>query len=664
MVTIYSDVEMILNVIGQLLGFAGSLCLLLFGMDMLSNGIQKGAGNSLQSLMGKISGNRFSAVLTGIAVTAIIQSSGATTVMVVSFVNAEIISLTQAIGIIFGANIGTTVTAWIVSLFGFSFKIETAAIPLFGLGFVLKYFKRFSIHNFADCFMGFALLFMGLGLLKTSMNFSSAAVSFLQKFQTLGFAGLLLGVLLGAFFTALIHSSSAMTAIVLTMAASGALSWELSASIVLGSNIGSTVDAVMSSFNANTNAKRTAAVHVSFNVAGTILALCAFRPFLNLVDLIIPGTPASNITTHIAMLHTVFNICATVIFLPFVNQIAALAERFILSSEKEENSHYKLPAILPVSHVSADLYTFQIQKEITRMAGRVMEMLDLIEAGLSGELNNLEALEEDVKAIEEYVDEMNSGISDFLSNCSRIPNANQKDRLNFSRLIHVTQSLEDLSDESCSMMHNVLKYVSDKDFEPKSGRVKKLLNYFEQVRIFYEQACTFIALGISDDERNSSYYIEEEIDHIKKELQKASRKRIESGNDVKSELQYMDIVRKIERAGDCVYDIVQAVSSAHESAIPKAERILKAKNVLVNRKSRKVFSFGVEVNLTAKEYELLVMLLEHKGEVVTRDQLLETVWKYEKETESRTIDVHVRFLRQKLGNDELIETVRGVGYRI
>ena len=152
-----------ITVLSQILGFIGSLCLLLFGMEMLSNGIQKGAGNSLQSLLHKISGNRFTAVLTGLAVTAIIQSSGATTVMVVSFVNAEIISLTQAIGIIFGANIGTTVTAWIVSLFGFSFSMEAAAIPLFGFGFILKYFKKLKIHNFSDCFMGFALLFMALG---------------------------------------------------------------------------------------------------------------------------------------------------------------------------------------------------------------------------------------------------------------------------------------------------------------------------------------------------------------------------------------------------------------------------------------------------------------------------------------------------------------------
>ena len=666
---------MVINIFSQIFAFAGSLCILLFGMDMLSNGIQKGAGKSLQTLLGKITGNRFTSVLTGIAVTAIIQSSGATTVMVVSFVNAELINLTQAIGIIFGANIGTTVTAWIVSLFGFSFSIEKAAIPLFGFGFVLKYLRKIKLHNFADCFMGFALLFMGLGLLKTSMELNPQSVTFLEAFDAMGAGGLFLGVLLGAAFTALIHSSSAMTAIILTMAANGSLSWQLSAAMVLGSNIGSTVDAVMSSFGASTNAKRTAAVHVAFNVCGTLIALVCLNPFLALVDFIVPLEPSQNITTHIAMLHTVFNMCATLLFLPFVNQIAELATRFIRQSQKEADSHYKLPAILPFSHMSADLYSYQIQKEITRMSGRVMEMMDSIAQGLSTSNETAGELCQKVNDDENYVDEMHDAITHFLQTCSRLPNANHRDRENFARLMQVTQGLEDLSDECCSMMHTVEKYTERKSFDPQSGKMKKLLNYLEQVRIFFEQTCIFVALGISDDEKFSSMQLEERIDQTKKDLQKASRKRIEAGSDVKSELDYMDIVRKIEKAGDCVYGIVQSLSFTYEGSSRKAyvaakglgsrsERILKAQNVAVYTKVHKVFSFGHEVPLAAKEYDLLVMLLEHKGEVVKREYLLESVWKYEGEVESRTLDVHVRLLRQKLSNDDLIKTVRGVGYCI
>lgn len=549
---------MIWNVISQIAGFIGALCLLLFGMNMLSNGIQKGAGSGLQKLLGKITGNRFYAVLTGIGVTAIIQSSGATTVMVVSFVNAEILTLEQAIGVIFGANIGTTVTAWIVSFFGFSFSIAAMAIPLFGLGYIIKYFKKFRIHNFAECFMGFALLFMGLGLLKESLELGPAAARLFTAINSWGIGGIFLGVLIGAIITALIHSSSAMTAIVLTMAANGSLSWELSAVIVLGSNIGSTVDAVMSSFGASVNARRTAFVHVAFNVTGTVLALLIFKPFLQLIDFIVPLKPSENITTHIAMLHTVFNICATLLFIPFVNQIAIIARKVIKETSEEKDVHYHLPAILPHSRISADLYSYQIQTEITKMSAKVMEMFDSV---CNSFVNPQKADEENdhVKYLEIYIDEMNAAITEFLQKCSRLPNANHNDRQHFSSLLHVTDNLENLSDETCSLMHTVRKYVTDTEYKTDSKRSHEIMDYVESVRIFFEQICVYFTIGSSAEERLSGEAIEQKIDRTKKELKKASRKRLESGADVKEELNYMDMVRKIERAGDCVYSILQCL---------------------------------------------------------------------------------------------------------
>ncbi|MCI5665904.1 MAG: Na/Pi cotransporter family protein [Spirochaetia bacterium] len=549
---------MIMNVLSQVISFIGSLCLLLFGMNMLSNGIQKGAGSGLQKLLGKITGNRFYAVLTGIGVTAIIQSSGATTVMVVSFVNAEILTLEQAIGVIFGANIGTTVTAWIVSLFGFSFSISAMAIPMFGFGYILKYFKKFRIHNFAECFMGFALLFMGLGLLKESLTLGPAANKVFSIINEWGLGGILLGVLTGAIITALIHSSSAMTAIVLTMAAGGTLSWELSAAIVLGSNIGSTVDAVMSSFGASVNARRTAFVHVAFNVTGTIIALLIFRPFLSLIDIIIPLEPSANITTHIAMLHTIFNICATLIFIPFVNQIAMISRKVISESATEKDEHYHLPAILPHSRISADLYSYQIQTEISKMSAKIMEMLDSVCNSFTNP-NNADEENEHVKYLESYIDEMNAAITGFLQKCSRLPNANRKERQHFSDLIHITDTMENLSDETCSLMHTVKKFVTDEKYRTDSKRSREIMDYIERVRIFFEQVCVYFTIGFSAEERNSGEIIEQRIDETKKELKKESRKRLEAGADVKEELNYMDMVRKIERAGDCVYGILQSL---------------------------------------------------------------------------------------------------------
>lgn len=555
---------MILNIVGQVFGFVGSLCLLLFGMNMLSDGIQKGAGSNLQKLLGKIAGNRFTAVLTGIGVTAIIQSSGATTVMVVSFVNAEMLTLRQAIGVIFGANIGTTVTAWIVSLFGFSFSIADAAIPLFGIGFLLKRLKRFKIHNFADCFMGFAILFMGLDLLQKTLTLSPESAEFLRRLTDFGIGGLLIGVFVGAFVTALIHSSSAMTAIVLTMAANNFLTWELSAAMILGSNIGSTIDAVMSSFGASINAKRTALVHVLFNVVGTVIVLCVFNPFLGLVDMIVPGTPADNITTHIAMLHTIFNVCSTLIFLPFVDQIAFLATKIISSSSKEDNSHYKFPAILPNSHVSADVYLFQIQKEISKMSAKIMEMFDiisntLISVGKSPAEVDIEKSVSSVQQAEEYIDEMNEAITHFLQHVSRLPNANHDDRIHFYHLITITDSLESLSDENSSIMYTLKKYIESESFNFLSDQTKKICGYLESVRLFYERVCVNFTIGMTGEQKYEYEKLEDEIDRTKKSLKYESRKRIETGSDVKAELAYIDLVRKIEKAGDCIYTIVQAI---------------------------------------------------------------------------------------------------------
>ena len=547
-----------MNVLSQVISFIGALCLLLFGMNMLSNGIQKGAGSGLQKLLGKITGNRFYAVLTGIGVTAIIQSSGATTVMVVSFVNAEILTLEQAIGVIFGANIGTTVTAWIVSLFGFSFSISAMAIPMFGFGYILKFFKKFRIHNFAECFMGFALLFMGLGLLKESLTLGPTASKVFSIINEWGLGGILLGVLTGAIITALIHSSSAMTAIVLTMAAGGTLSWELSGAIVLGSNIGSTVDAVMSSFGASVNARRTAFVHVAFNVTGTIIALLIFRPFLSLIDIIIPLEPSANITTHIAMLHTIFNICATLIFIPFVNQIAMISRKVISETATEKDEHYHLPAILPHSRISADLYSYQMQTEISKMSAKIMEMLDSVCNSFTNP-NNANEENEHVKYLESYIDEMNAAITGFLQKCSRLPNANRKERQHFSDLIHITDTMENLSDETCSLMHTVKKFVTDEKYRTDSKRSREIMDYIERVRIFFEQVCVYFTIGFSAEERNSGEIIEQRIDETKKELKKESRKRLEAGADVKEELNYMDMVRKIERAGDCVYGILQSL---------------------------------------------------------------------------------------------------------
>ncbi len=554
---------MILSIISIIFNFVGALALLLWGMDLLSSGIQKGAGNKLQKLLSVVSGNRFTAVFTGLLVTGIIQSSSATTVMVVSFVNAQILSLTQAIGIIFGANIGTTVTAWIVSFLGFSFSVSAFAIPLIGIGFFLKSLKKSKIKNFSDLFLGFGMLFLGLDLLGDTLSLNPESVSFINSITDWGFLGIIVGVLIGAVFTGLIHSSSAFTAIILTMAAAGSINWKLSAALVLGSNIGTTIDAVLSSIGASTNAKRAAAVHVGFNICGTIIAIICFNPFLSLVDLIVPGTPESNITNHIAMLHTVFNTCSTFIFLPFVNQIAMLVSKLIKEPKSQVEKEYKLPLIITQNRYTIDSYILQIEKEIALMSAKTMTMLDEIYTALKGfNLNSIENISSQVLEQEEYIDQMNEAISDFLMNCYQMNDVSEHNKAKISKLIQITAEIEDLSDECASIIHVLQKYILTSD-QRKSSSYEKLLPFVDQVKEFFDYISQHLSFGLSytlsSEEKRLSVKMEESIDTTKKQLKKLARQRIENGKDVKSELHYIDLVRHIERAGDNVYKIAQTL---------------------------------------------------------------------------------------------------------
>lgn len=554
---------MILSIISIIFNFVGALALLLWGMDLLSSGIQKGAGNKLQKLLSVVSGNRVTAVFTGLLVTSIIQSSSATTVMVVSFVNAQILSLTQAIGIIFGANIGTTVTAWIVSFLGFSFKVSAIAIPLIGIGFFLKSLKKSKIKNFSDLFLGFGMLFLGLDLLGDTLSLNPESVSFINSITDWGFLGIIVGVLIGAVLTGLIHSSSAFTAIILTMAAAGSINWKLSAALVLGSNIGTTIDAVLSSIGASTNAKRAAAVHVGFNICGTIIAIICFNPFLSLVDLIVPGTPESNITNHIAMLHTVFNICSTLIFLPFVNQIAMLVSKLIKEPKSQVEKKYKLPLIITQNRYTIDSYILQIEKEIALMSAKTMTMLDEIYTALKGfDLNSIENISSQVLEQEDYIDQMNEAISDFLMNCYQMNDVSEHNKAKISKLIQITAEIEDLSDECASIIHVLQKYILTSD-QKKSSSYEKLLPFVDQVKEFFDYISQHLSFGLSytlsSEEKRLSVKMEESIDTTKKQLKKLARQRIENGKDVKSELHYIDLVRHIERAGDNVYKIAQTL---------------------------------------------------------------------------------------------------------
>lgn len=545
----------IVTVIFQL---AGSLALLMYGMKMLGEGIQKSAGNSLHRFLTVMTSNRFAAVFTGCFITMIIQSSGATTVMVVSFVNAGLITLQQSVGVIFGANIGTTVTAWIVALFGFQFNIAAAAIPVFGVGYLIKYVRKIKKESAGEALMGFGLLFLGLDFLSAlSPGADNAAV--LNVFQNNGTVSILLGMLGGLLITAIIHSSSAATAVILTLCRNGVLHWEFAAAMVLGCNIGSTIDAVLASMGTKANARRAALVHVLFNVAGSILAFIFFRPLLALVDLITPGTVMQTLPSHVAMLHTLFNVLSTLLFLPFTSQIALLTEKLIKTEPNEIPGEYRLDFISSGIKESVEPHIIRAEKEISDMIMLAIAMFARIREGFSDRTERFISQQmEFIEEREEYADQMQEQLSLYLYKCTELP-VTERQRNNLAAMLHIVDEIENITDDCCSIAIH-LKRSIEKNMQFDKADMDALQPYVDLVEQLLNFVNAHINRPLSPEEMAQAAETENKIDSFRKELKKVARKRLEEGADVKAELLYIDLVRNIEKIGDRAYSISEALT--------------------------------------------------------------------------------------------------------
>ncbi len=539
----------------------GSLGFLLYGMKMMSDGIQKSAGNRLKKALGFMTGNRFLALLTGMILTMIIQSSGATTVMVVSFVNAGLLTLTQSVGVIFGANIGTTITAWIVALFGFSFSISSFAIPIFGFGYILSAVKKIHKENLGQALMGFALLFCGLDMLSSTVSPDSGNLNFMSALDDWGFLSILIGVVIGILITALLHSSSATTAIVITMAFNKLLSWEFSASIVIGSEIGSTIDAVLAAWTSKDNAKRAAFIHVMFNVVMAVLAIVFFTPLLRLVDFLVPGTVDSNITYHIAMLHTTLKTVMALVLLPFTHQIAGFAEQIIRSKEVEQKNVYVLEFSETGGKENAAAYLLRAEKEISDMGDLVGKMFRRVQTGFTDRTENFIAKHfQTLTEQEDYADQMKEQLTKYLVACSRLP-LSESQSGDISRKMQIVDDLESMSDE-CYSIAVLLKRTIDKNMRFTEEDLNRLVPYMSLAGKSFEVVRAGMDNKVGEAQFAQAQGIEDDIDAQRKSLKKVARKRLEEGADVKTELLYIDLVRQIEKFGDRAYSISEALSQS------------------------------------------------------------------------------------------------------
>ena len=541
-----------MNVAQPILELVGSLGFLLYGMKLMSDGVQQSAGEKLQRALSVLTGNRFMSLLTGLIVTMIIQSSGATTVMVVTFVNAGLMTLTQSVGVIFGANIGTTITAWIVSIFGFNFKISAFAIPVFGLGYFLSILKKGAYKNWAEAIMGFGMLFLGLSGL--SDVFTPEQLGWLFKIQGSGVFAILFGFVVGIIITALLHSSSAFSAIVITMAYNGLVSWELAAAMTLGSNVGSTIDAILASMGTSADSRRAALIHVMFNVFGTVLALIFFKPFLEIVMFVTPGRENSNIAIRISMLHTVFKTLSTFIFLPLQNPIVKLTQLIIKDDKETESKTFKLEFTEFLGKESAPTHIIQAEKAIADMTDVVSDMFDKIQIGVTKRnVEFIERYKQESVDSENYVDQMHEQITHYLIKCQSL-HITEKQLNHISGMIQIVDELENMSDSCYATLMLIYRSI-EKKMKFLQEDMERLLPYLELVRQFLQFIRRNINNQITPEKLELARELEDGIDAFRKDLKKVARKRLEGGADVKSELLYIDVIRRIENIGDNCFNI-------------------------------------------------------------------------------------------------------------
>ncbi len=503
--------------------------------------------------------NRVVGLLTGMVVTMIIQSSGATTAMVVSFVNAGLMTLEQSVGVIFGANIGTTITAWIVALFGFNFNILSFAVPVFGFGFILSSIKKIHKDTIGEALMGFGMLFIGLSWLSKAISPESGMLNFMQNLGNWGFGSTMIGVAIGIVLTALIHSSSATTAIVITMAYNKLLTWEFSAALVIGSEIGSTIDAVLASVGGRTDAKRTALIHVMFNVVMAVCAVIFLTPLLRLVDWIVPGTVEENIIYHIAMLHTLLKTIAALVFLPFTNQIAKLSRVIIKQKENEVPNVYKLEFIETGVKESAAAYIIRAEKEISDFTDLVMRMFSSIKDGMNNRTDSFVAQNyQPLENAENYADQMKEQLTKYLIACSRLPVSDTQAN-NLSVMLQIVDDLEDMTDD-CFSVALLLKRSVEKNMTFPQEDMDRLVPYVDLANQFLVFIRENINRHLDEGKQAHAKELENQIDLFRKNLKKVARKRLENGADVKAELLYIDLVRQIEKIGDRAFSISGALA--------------------------------------------------------------------------------------------------------
>ena len=563
---------MIISTLFATLNILGSLGVFLFGMKVMSEGIQKVAGNRLRSILSYMTQNRFAGVLTGFVTTCMVQSSSATTVMVISFVNAGLLTLVQSIGVIMGANIGTTLTGWLISILGFQFKITNIALPAIGIGLPLIFSKLTKRKNIGEIFVGFGLLFLGLKFLKESVpniKENPEVLQFLSNYTDLGMISVLIFIVVGVILTIVVQSSSAAMTITITMAYSGWIDFPTACALVLGENIGTTITAYLASLNANYHAKRTARAHMIFNVIGVIWMLIAFKYFIQFVDYLAPNDVPyninlyndapeqfQNIPIHLSLFHTMFNIINVLALIWFVPHIASVVKKMVRPTSEEKKEEYKLEYFSTNVQPTPEIALLEAKKEIVYMSSIInkflLESLDVINNGIK------DGSIEKAKKTEILTDQMQVEISNYLAECTK-HELSVESAENASDMIRIVNELESVGDSIFNLF-----LISEKlDKVTLSAEMKDQIGkLYNKVNELIDWNHSFLSKDIksmSVDDLNKSIQYENEIDDMRNKFIETSSDRLAKDSNVKSELIFIDIIKHLEHIGDFSLNISQAL---------------------------------------------------------------------------------------------------------
>ena len=567
----------------QIFTLLGALGMFLYGMNLMSSGLQKAAGDKLRGFLSAMTSNPFKGVLTGLGITTVIQSSSATTVMVVSFVNAGLLTLTQAIGVIMGANIGTTVTAWLVAWLGFKADISILAVPLMLLGFLFSNSKKNKHQNIGELIVGFSLLFLGLSFMKESvpdLRETPQVLEFVRNWSSYGFGSVLLFLAFGTILTLVLQSSSATMAITLIMLSMGWIPFHMACAMVLGENIGTTITANIAAAVGNTQAKRAAMSHTIFNLFGVIWALILFKPFTALVGKVIelfglPNPAADDFAVvegsadtstaalyGLSMLHTLFNTINTFILVWFIKLIEK-AVVWIIKPKNQEAEPFRLKYITAGPLATPELAAAQAFDEIIHFAEISRNGLGYAKQAIAADAKHFDELREKLVKYEEISDRIEYEIAAFLNGVSA-GDISEATRVKIKAMYKIIGELESLGDSG----EAISRMLSRRNEHKKSfdtATIEKINLMIAKVDSAYEVMIANLTAAHEGTLTSiaNAYDAEEQINALRNELREAEIEALDNNDkNYQTSVYYIDIINELEHMGDFMINISQSLERA------------------------------------------------------------------------------------------------------